>query len=697
MATTNYFEVLRHRLDRGRAFGPDHDDPGRAQVAVVSQHFRRQVLGDEADPIGRTIRLNGHAFTVIGVAADGFRGPDRAGQTDLWVPLASHLASLPQYPRDLLAGSRGLFFSLVGRLAPGASLAQINADARALRDRLAAANAQGADFGEHSFTARPGIDVPFWQREQLPGMMTFVLAAASMLFLLACANAANLLFAGAIERRGEAATRHALGASRGRLAAQFLLEGLLLALASGGLALALTALGGRLLGGLVVAEFLPPLTAVPVDGRVFIAGLLGALSACVFASLAPALISSRVAPVAAGRGVTRGNRRLRHLLTFAQVAVAVALLSVAAVLVRSLQARYDVPLGFEPDDVLTLSLEPGVQGLDDGAIAALFGRVLEDVRSTAGVNRASLAWVAPFQLFGSNRRLRPADRPDQKTTSAEANYVSSEYFRTLGTAIVSGRDFTDVEGLPAGGSRSEAVILNESAARALFADADPIGRQVTDTSEKGRVFRVVGVVADMHTRGIDGRPASPAIFAPFEVPWGSLVVKLGAPAATVLPRIREVVRAIDPDLPVYDVSLLSDARDRHLAEPRLIARFAATVAGLSVMVASLGLYGALLRNVEERRREFGIRVALGAAPRQVAALVSLEAVVVAGAGAAVGLAAAIAVSRLIEARLFGVSAVDPASLAVACAFVIAMTAASSLAPARRAAGLDVVSELKAGE
>lgn len=702
IVTSNFFDVLGQRLTLGRAFSRSEDDPGLASVAIVSDRYWRDALGRDSAVLGRQLVFNGHPFTVIGVAAKGFRGPDRAGRADIWVPLASFRSSMPSYPATLLTGRVGLFFSLLGRLAPGSSVEQINQQAEALRERLIATSATASKYKRSTFVARPGLDTPVWQREGLRQMFALLLTFVALLLVLTCANVANLLFAHAHERQPELATRQALGASRARVIRQLLLEGLLLAGAGGVLSLAAAALIGWWINGLVVAQNIPALSAVELDWRVFAFATALSLSACVAASLLPALFSSRVDVIASlklsGRGQAPAGRRVRRLLTAVQVAVAVALLASGLLLVRSMLARYGVPLGFDAGGVLAFSAEPGLQGYSEDRMRQFYRTLLARLREQPGVASAGLAWVEPFRAIGGGSAVKQVGQPDTAAIPTDSNMMSSGFFPALGARFLAGRDFTDDETFrPDEKSGGGVLIINAMLARRLFGTTDAAGRQVETALYDTRVRTIVGVVDDLRTRNVD-KPVEPTAYEPFGQSfmsgWGTIHVRLAAPATAVLPRIREVMRTLDPQMPIYDIELLSESVDRHLADHRLIARTIGLFALLATLVAALGLYGVLARGVAERRREFSIRAALGAGPLGIARLVTREAMTLTLVGAAVGLGAAAWLAKLIETRLFGVSAFDPVSLAGALAVVVVVAVASAAVPARRAAGLDVVSELK---
>jgi predicted permease len=703
VVTSNYFSVLEQSMSLGRAFGPDEDDPANASVAIVSHGFWQRNLGADPAVLGRRLTVNGHAFTVVGVAARGFRGPDRSGVADLWVPIASFRASLPSYPANLLTGKVGLFFTLVGRPVPGTSVAALTSQLEAIQASLS--SAEGAPMWKYTnarFTAHPGLDVPAWQRDGLRQMFALLLGVAGMLLLLTTANVANLFFAHAHERADELATRQALGASRLRVLRQLVLEGLLLSLVGGALALAASAALGQWIDGMVIARNLPALSAVSLDWRVFLFALGLSVVVSVGAATVPAFMGSRVDLMATlkatGRGGIRGGRGLRRALTFVQVAVAVMLLSVGTLLVRSVMARYQVPLGYDADKVLAFSVDASVQGYSNERTIGYFRDSLSQLRALPGVTHAGLAYIEPFRMIGGGVGLTPIGRADAKEIVGDTNMVSDDFFPSLGVRFLSGRDFRPDEIFRPDTNGNGVLIVNEAMALALFGTRDVAGRQVTATYPAKRALTIVGVVTDIRTRDVSNAVVKPTAFEPygqsFLSGWGAFHVRLSQPAPAVTPAVIDLMRRIDPELPVYDVELVSASLDRHLAEPRLLARTIETFAILATLVAALGLYGVLARAVEERRREFGIRAALGARPAVVAGLITREALVVSLAGGLAGAAGAVWLGGLIEARLFGVRPLDPVSLGLATALALAAGLLASVAPALRAARVDVVHELR---
>lgn len=696
LATVNYFDVLGQRLPRGRAFTAAEDDPGLASVAVVSDHFWRSTLNSDPAAIGRRLILNGAPFEIVGIAERGFRGPDRSGRTDIWVPIASHRTSLPSYPATLLTDNSSLFSAVLARPKPGVTLDQIRDQLKGLLATLATEKPKSYKYTRGVFGAWAGPDVPRWQRDGLRQMFALLLTVSGLLLLLTCANVATLLFTRAHERYAELATRQALGASRGRIVGQLLTEGLLFAGLGAGLALAGAAAMGQWINGLVIARNLPALSDVPIDWRVFLFAAAVSVAASAAASVLPAVMSSRVSLTPAlaqgGRSQSAAGRRVRRVLTALQVGIAVALLSVGLLLVRSVIERYRVPLGFDAGHVLAFSLDASAQGYSDERTTRIFVDALDGLRRQPGVAQAGYSWREPFKPIGAGNNFRPASQPDAPPVSVDIDTISDGFLTALGVRFVDGRDFTALETM----AKQPVLIVNEALARKLFGTPAVAGRQVLEGSPEGVLLTIVGVTADIRTRQISHEAVEPEAYRPGRggVGWGTLHARLTVPADVVAPRVREMMRALDPQLPIYDVELVSASVDRYLAEPRLLASTIATFALLAVLVAGLGLYGVLARGVEERRKELSIRAALGAGPAAIGRLITREALFVTLAGGAVGLGAAFWMARLIQARLFGVTPSDPTSMAIAFAVVTGVALASSLAPARRAVRIDVVKELR---
>ncbi len=531
-------------------------------------------------------------------------------------------------------------------------------------------------------------------------MLALLLTVAGLLLMLTCANVANLLFARTHERHAELATRQALGASRAIIVRQLVLEGLILSAAGGLFAVLAAKAAGAWIDGLVVSRTVPALSSIGLDWRVFAFAAGVSVATCLVASLIPALVGSRVDLVsslkAIGRGNTRSGRTLRRVLTTVQVGVAVTLLAVGLLLLRSMHARYNVPLGYSTDHVLAFSVMPSSLGYNDDQTRQFYRAALDGLAREPGVTSISIAWVGPFQLMGGGIRLRAPDRPDTDGVEGDGNHVTAGFFSTIGARLIAGREFTNAETLSP--VPQDAVIVNETMARRLFGRTDVAGREVVSIEDTPRHLTIAGVVADMRTHQIDAAPIDPTGFQPFGDQWvpsfATFHLRVSAPGAEMTKRVRAAMQRVDAKLPIYDIEMLTTAVDHSMATERMLSGTIAAFAVLAALVAALGLYGVLARGVAERTREFSIRAALGAQPRAVAALVTREAFGMTGAGALLGVGAALWLSRFLESRLFGVGPHDTVSLAAAAGLALVMALVAVIGPARRAATAGNVNELR---
>jgi putative ABC transport system permease protein len=704
VVTGNFFDVLGQRLSLGRGFTADEaGDPAAADVAVLSDDLWHAAFGGARDVLGTRISVNAHPFTIVGVAAPGFRGAGRTARAELWLPIAAYRHVLPGYPADLLTNTRiGVFLTMFGRLAPGASPEDVIAQTEVARARLTAGDdSVNGVLSRGRLTAAAGLDAFAWERTGLENAFAVLGLVVALLLVLTCANAGNLVLAHTLERHGELAARQALGASRARIALHVFADVVVLCATAGMASLGLTWGLARAAQGALIVRNLPSLDRVGLDWRVF--GFAFAASTAVALAVAAVAVwyGGRVDLAAwltqSGRGRAGSRRRVRQALSAIQVAVSLALLTCALLLTRSMLARHAVPLGFDTRDVLAFSVEPGLQGYSPAREATFFRTLVDRVRAVPGVRDAGLAWIEPFRSIGGGTGLRPEGAPQSREVTPDFNAVSPGFFQALGIRLIAGRDFRASETYHADEHGGGVVIVNASLASALFGTTDVVGRRVTMSYPAGRIREIVGVVADTRTRRVTA-PPMPIEYEPFGESflsgWGTVHVRLAAPPAEVVPRVRQVVSALDPQLPVYDVETLDEAVTRYLGEDRTLTRVTMTMAVLATLLSAFGLYGVLGRGVAERRREFGIRAALGARPAAVVGLIMREAVVVAGVGAVAGLCGTYWLAGVIRSRLFGVTAFDPASLGLALGLVAVVTLAASLAPARRASAIDPAAELR---
>jgi predicted permease len=696
--STNYFDVLKQRLSAGRAFTSGDEAAGAAaHVMLVSAEIARGSFGGATAAVGQRLLVDRVAFEIVGVAASGFHGPSRTDTTQLWIPITSQEA-LRTNDRRI-----SVFFTLLGRLRPGASIAQARDQIDAIQLANASAYPKEARYVRASLVVEPGIAAPQWERESLQQTFLLIWGVVALLLLLTCANVGNLMLARSIARAGELSTRQALGASRSRVMLGLFLEALWLSLGGGTLALIAARLVTSLLEASVIIRNMPALGHIAIEWRVFAAAFAISTVASIAAGLLPAFLGSRTDLAASlrsiGRGQTSARRRLRTALVVAQVAVTITLAIGGLLLLRSMQARAAVPLGFRTSDVLAFSVDPGmgVKGATEGEDIAFFQRLLTDVRQTPGVAGAGLAWIEPFKPIGGGGAIRPADSPAAQETLFDTNPVSPGFFDAIGLPILAGRDFTAAETFRSDKAGGGVVILNAALARAVFGTEQVVGRRVLMSYPEGRIRTIVGVVGNSRTRSLSG--AEPVImYEPFGqsfmTGWGTVHARLTQPASIVVPRLKDVVRGIDPMMPIYDVELLRDALATYLAEDTMLMRLTMAFAGVALLLAAVGLYGVLARQVEERRHEFGVRLALGAKPGSVARLVTTDAIRALAVGLVAGGVMAAWLVGLISSRLFGVTKTDPVSIAAALAVVTAATMAAAAPAARRAAKVDPADVLR---
>jgi len=702
VVTGAYFDVLGLPLAAGRGFTPDEGvNRAAPPVLVISHRFWQREFDGAGDVVGRQVLVNSHAFTIVGVTVRGFHGAGLGTASDAWVPLAQHVLALPMYPKTMMTNRRSaVLFGLVGRLAPGQTKDAVQAQAESARASIAAANPSDTRFARWRFDVRAGVEALPWVRERLSQAMALLAGIVGLLLILTCANVGNLMLARATGRRGEIATRLAMGASRMRVARLLVAEGLLLSVIAGAAALGLAWLAGAALEGTVVLQGVAPIQRAELDWRVLAFALATSTLVAIASAVAPAFSTARVDVTAAlreaGRSQTASRQRIRRALTVAQVAVAVTILVGAALLARSVQARLALDLGFDPSRVLAFSIEPGLQGYGPRQ-EGLYRDLLARVRQVSGVRSAGMAWLQPFSQGAADTSLRAEHAAPDGWQSAETNMVSPGYFDAIGLPLIDGRDFSEAEFQRSDERGGGVVILTRSLARRLFDDAPAVGQRVVMQYPEGRVRTVVGVVADTRQRRITTDPVE-MMFEPFgqSFPSGyaSVLVGLSGPADAVVPAIRSAVTQLDPTLPIYDVMRLDAAVRTRFADDLLLMRLTMMFAVLATLVAAVGLYGVLARGVSERRREFGVRAALGATPRAMSSLVAGEAMRLVAGGVVLGLAASWWLSRFVESRLFGVTRFDAVSFgsAVVLAFVVLLV--SSLPAARRAGRTDPAEMLR---
>ena len=687
IVTGNYFSVLGVRPPLGRGFAPDEDrTPGERPVLVLSDGLWRRRFGSDPAIVGRTVTLNAHRFTIVGVAPAGFRGTFTGFDIDLWVPVMMHDVAAPGSGRIAQAADR--FLLLIARLTPGVSLARARADLQALGSQLA--QAYPAENRDRTFEVGSAAGVHPFIATLVRAFLALLTGVVALVLVSACANVATLLLARAAARRRELATRLAIGAGRARLIGQLLVESLVLALAGGASGLLMA------VGSIRVLDAFHPPTGVPialglhVDARVAIFTFVLATATAVVFGLAPALQATRIDIVAGlkdeGRLSGGSKSRLRDALIVAQVALSIVLLVGAALLVRSLRNAASLDPGFEPDRVAVISFDPEMLGYDRAKVERFYARLLERARALPGAERAAYADFVPMGDRGDSIAIAIPGRAPEGREGAEVSYnrVSPVYFSTVKLPLVAGRDFTDGdrEGAPG------VAIVNQAMARRLWPGADALAQRLRVRGE-ALDRQVVAVARDTIVGGV-GEDARPYLYLPALQryrPSLTLHVRSALPAGTVLEALRSIVRELDRDVPAYDGRPMRESMAFSLV-PVAVARNVLGLSGLIALVLAIGgLYGIVTYTVAERVKEIGIRVALGATRAHVFAAIVGSAVRLTAIGIAIGAAAALAGTRALKILMYGVSPTDAPTFLVVALLLTIVALAASYGAARR--GLDV--------
>jgi predicted permease len=689
----NLFDVLEARPALGRFFVPAEDVvPGANPVVVLSHDFWKQRFGADSSILDRPLVLNGTPFTVVGVAARGFRGPF-AMAPDVWVPLAAttHLGMSTR----MFTLRNGSWLMAIGRLAPSASLGQAQAELATIARRLAQDYPDAYD-GQGVAVERASL-FPGDVGSAVGGFLALLFGIAALVLVIASTNVAGMLLARAAARRREIAVRLALGASRVQLVGQLVMECLLLFGAAGvaGLVIAHWLVVGLLA---LVPQLPMPLAIDPhLDWRVLGFALVLALGTGLLAGLVPAFQSTRPDLVPAlkdGAGSGAGLRlRLRSGLLVAQIAFSMVLLVVAGLFAHTLSHASSIDPGFDSRDVSFASLDLGLAKYDEDQGRRAAEAILDQVRAIPGVRGAALAAMLPLGGGGlgfgsiSVAGREPPDR--RRGWDADWNVVTPGYFAALGIPLVGGRDFVATDRTGSG----DVAILNEALATALFGDANPMGRSFTN---EGRSVTVIGVARNAKYRTIVEAQRN-FVYVPLSQRYfgrTNVLIRMSPGAVAPSAAVRGIVSGVDPALPILRQGALGEQMATALFPQRVALLVSGGLGIVALLLALLGIYGVTAYAVTQRTREIGVRVALGAQRFHVLRLVLRQGLVLAGLGVTVGALVALGASRLIRGLLYGVGSADVVALGGAAALLALAALAASWIPARRAARLDPVMALR---
>jgi predicted permease len=695
-----YFGTLGVRAAQGRLFVADEfSDPSAADRIVISEVFSRDRLGGREDPVGTTVVLSDQIFQIIGIV-DEFRGAHRVDQVDFWV-LPRGYARIGGQDEEAIVSDAGrrFFFNFVGRRTGDTQLALLDDQMSGVLRRAAEESPESAGVLEsYRMSSFGSAGVDRYTYERSTKTIRVLAAGAALLLLLACANLSNLLLVQAQRKSHEAAVRRSLGASRRRVVANRLSEALALGLVGG--AIGVLAADG-VLGTLQSVELwsLPPLGSPELDVRVTGFGvLLSVVSAALF-GLLPALWSGRgdvaSAMTGAGRTLSRPGQRVRSFLTSAQVGVGFVLVFVALLLTRSVDQLRSVPTGFESDGVSWFTIQPRVGVWTPDMILDLSREMRLQLDADPRVVSAAIATARPLGWGRLTSGYMPEDGSDQPSPMS-VSFVTRGYFETLEIDLIAGRTFEPAEERLAPGSPAERVVLNRAFALELFGSTDVVGRTVHLAGRGGFTPRtIIGVVEDERVESMRGE-IGPVAYAPQATtysPTFNILLRSDLPLNELRPLVEEQLSLAAPGISLFEFGTLQQSIADDIGEDRLVAGLLGAIGAMALIIALVGLYGTLHLTVADRSKEFGIRVALGARPSEIARRVYHRTSWILFVGLGAGAVVILPIRRLLEPRLFGVTLDGISTWAMPCLVFVVAGVIASWAPIRKAVAADPVGSL----
>jgi putative ABC transport system permease protein len=690
--TSSLFPLTAARPILGRTLLPDDEKPGAEQVVVMSEGLWRQRFGSDPSLVGTAIVLDKRPFTVVGIMPGDFRFPYQRPPVQLWIPISQD----PVF-KDLFHGRAGHYLdTVIGRLKPGVSLAQAQAELSTVMGRLA----QEYPDANRGWSVRL---VPL--HRQLVGNvrtgLLILLGAVGMVLLIACGNVGSLLLARAVNRAREICVRTALGASRMRITRQLLTESVLLSLSGGIAGLLIAYWADRVLTRFLPGDF-PQIHETRVDVWVLVFTLILSIFAGIVFGLVPALHSSKVALQESlkeggwGSGEGRRRKNLRSAFVVSEVALATLLLIAAGLLLRSFERLQNVDLGFNPGHLLGADvLLPKSQYSKPDQWVSFFGQLIDRLKAQPGVLGAAVALPLPPSGsgfgFGFAIEGRPPREPGQGY-SADYSAVSSEYFRVMQISLLRGRVFTEEDN----STSPKVCIISDALARRYFPREDPLGKRLIFGYQARVPREIVGVVRDVRQTSLT-EPGGPVMYVPYaQDPWWAMAVVLrgaGSPAALAT-ELRAQVQTLDKDLPVADVQPLTQTIYESSAQPRFRTLLLGLFGLMALVLAAAGIYGVISYDVSQRSHEIGVRMALGARRGDVLKQILKEGMALTGVGLGAGLAGAWFASRAMTSLLFEVNARDLATFAGCTILLAGVALFACLIPACRATELDPMVALR---
>lgn len=709
VVTGNYFEVLGVQPAAGRLFSSaDEQTPGGHPIVVLSHGYWQRRFGADPSVVGRNVTINNHPMTVAGVSAKGFHGIVTGDSFDIAVPVMMKTAMTPTW--NDLDNRRSRWLNVLARLKDGVTaeqaLTQMNVVYRQANEFELSQMEGGSESFRQRFLAKTLVLLPgsrgIGVDTDVAGSLMLMMAMVGLVLLIACANIANLILARSAGRRREIAMRLALGAGRGALVRQQLVESLVLSIAGG-----IAGIGVAILCGQGVMAMMPAgdgVNAISIlpDTRVLLFALGISLLTAMLFGLGPALSAGRGVVVTAlkdeGGAVMsgKGQMRVRKGLVVAQVALSMLLVAAGGLFARSLQNLRQFDPGFQSDGVVEFAVEPSLNGYPQPRVQDLLARVREEASRLPGVRSASMA-VVPLMddsEWQSTVAVQGYQAAEGEDMNPEFNAVGPKFFETLGIQLIAGRDFDERDRAGAG----PVAIVNESFARYFFKDESAIGRRFGVGRDQAGAIEIIGVVRDSKTVNLKdetNRVAYTPIAQEEQVDGASFYVRTAGGAAAPGDAVRDMMRRLDPSLPVFNLQTMEARMSDSLFTDRLLATLSTAFAVLATLLAAIGLYGVMSYAVARRRKEIGVRMALGADAGQVQRMVLGEISVMAAAGIVIGLGAAIGLGELVKSALFGMSPLDPIALIGAVVLLSAVIFVAGWVPARKASRIEPLRALRA--
>ena len=697
LVSGNYFETLGVSALLGRTLTPSDDQPGAAPVIVLSYAYWQRAFGGAPEALGKTIRLNGAPFTIVGVIDPRFTRLTPGKSHDLWIPLSKPASLKPgrdEQQRRAFEDATNWWLAVVGRLKPGVSMAQARAatDLVFRNELLHGAKPLLKEIDEPQLALLPAQKGLVGFRQFYDKPIYILTVAVGIVLLIACANLAALLLARATAREKEMAVRMALGAGRARIIRQLLTESLLLSSAGAALGIVLADWGAQALAAFISKNaYFPLFIDTRPDARVLALTLGIALLTGILFGIAPAFRGSRInvgpalkESTASSDATKAPGRRfgLGSALVVAQVALSVVVLTGAGLLIRTLANLRNINPGFDTHNVLLFGINPGLAGYNQDRIQTLYSELQTRLASMPGVISASYSGGTLLNAGLWTSGVHIEGQQEKTTVQTDMFSVGPEFFETMRLPLLNGRTFaaSDLR------STQAVAIVNQTFVHRFLEGRNPIGVHLGERE-------IVGVVADAKYDELR-KPIEPIAYVPVQGGEAYFALRTSTKPEALIPEVRRIVGALDDNLPLFDIRTQTQTIDRLLFNERLVANLASLFGALALILACVGLYGLLSYEVARRTREIGIRTALGAQRREIFRLVLSQGLVLAIVGALVGIVAAIGVTRYLGSLLYGVRATDPATFAIIAFLLITVALLACYIPSRRATRVDPLVALR---